>query len=72
MLSEIEQKVLSLLEDCGHSADYQQQTEALSLKLNEVKCNLEKVQTMLQDTYHEEQVKYMDAVQISNEGVMVL
>ncbi|XP_065694805.1 nesprin-2 isoform X2 [Patagioenas fasciata] len=56
MLSEIEQKVLSLLEDCGHSADYQQQTEALSLKLNEVKCNLEKVQTMLQDTYNDEQI----------------
>ncbi|XP_065491707.1 nesprin-2 isoform X2 [Caloenas nicobarica] len=56
MLSEIEQKVVFLLEDCGHSADYQQQTEALSLKLNEVKCNLEKVQSMLQDTYNEEQI----------------
>ncbi|XP_076201734.1 nesprin-2 isoform X1 [Aptenodytes patagonicus] len=56
MLSEIEQKVLSLLEDCGDSADYQQETEALSLKLKEVKCNLEKVQMMLQDKYSEEQI----------------
>ncbi|KAM6311325.1 nesprin-2 [Aegotheles albertisi] len=56
MLSEIEQKVLSLLEDCGDSADYQQETEALSLKLKEVKCNLEKVQMMLQDKSNEEQI----------------
>ncbi|XP_051477330.1 nesprin-2 isoform X2 [Apus apus] len=56
MLSEIEQKVLSLLEDCGDSADYQQETEALSLKLKEVKCNLEKVEMMLQDKHNEEQV----------------
>ncbi|XP_064317024.1 nesprin-2 [Phalacrocorax carbo] len=56
MLSEIEQKVLSLLENCGDSADYQQETEALSLKLKEVKCNLEKVQVMLQDKYNEEQI----------------
>ncbi|KAL2304033.1 hypothetical protein Nmel_009323 [Mimus melanotis] len=55
-LSEIEQKVLSLLEDCGDSADYQQKTEALSLKLKEVKHNLENVQMMLQDKYSEEQV----------------
>ncbi|KAM7109858.1 nesprin-2 [Ciconia maguari] len=56
MLSEIEQKVLSLLEDCGDSAGYQQETEALSLKLKEVKCNLEKVQVMLQDKFNEEQI----------------
>ncbi|KAM9290997.1 nesprin-2 [Morus bassanus] len=56
MLSEIEQKVLSLSENCGDSTDYQQETEALSLKLKEVKCNLEKVQTMLQDKYNEEQI----------------
>ncbi|XP_061854786.1 nesprin-2 isoform X2 [Colius striatus] len=56
MLSEIEQKVLSLLEDCGDNVDYQQETEALSLKLKEVKCNLEKVQMMLQDKYDEEQI----------------
>ncbi|XP_042654923.1 nesprin-2 isoform X2 [Tyto alba] len=57
MLSEIEQKVLSLLEDCGDSTDYQQETEALSLKLKEVKCNLETVQMMLQDNkYDEEQI----------------
>ncbi|KAM7024204.1 nesprin-2 isoform 2-T2 [Acridotheres tristis] len=55
-LSEIEQKVLSLLEDCGDSADYQQKTEALSLKLKEVKRNLENVQMMLQDKCSEEQV----------------
>ncbi|XP_071413447.1 nesprin-2 isoform X2 [Pithys albifrons albifrons] len=54
-LSEIEQKVLSLLEDCGDSADYQQKTEALSMKLKEVKRNLENVQMMLQDKYSEEQ-----------------
>ncbi|XP_021259550.1 nesprin-2 isoform X6 [Numida meleagris] len=56
MLSEIEQKVLTLLEDCGNSAGHQQETEALSLKLKEVKCNLEKVQMMLQDKYSEEQI----------------
>ncbi|XP_009079159.1 PREDICTED: nesprin-2-like, partial [Acanthisitta chloris] len=54
-LSEIEQKVLSLLEDCGDSADYHQRTEALSVKLKEVKRYLENVQTMLQDKYNEEQ-----------------
>lgn len=68
MLSEIEQKVLSLLEDCGDSADYQQETEALSLKLKEVKCNLEKVQMMLQDKYSEEQVKHMNAMQSESES----
>uniref|UniRef100_A0A8C0UZ05 Spectrin repeat containing nuclear envelope protein 2 n=1 Tax=Cyanistes caeruleus TaxID=156563 RepID=A0A8C0UZ05_CYACU len=62
-LSEIEQKVLSLLEDCGDSADYQQKTEALSLKLKEVKRNLENVQMMLQDKYSEEQVNHMNVVQ---------
>ncbi|XP_026705487.1 nesprin-2 isoform X2 [Athene cunicularia] len=55
-LSEIEQKVLSLLEDCGDSADYQHEVEALSWKLKEVKCNLETVQMMLQDKYDEEQI----------------
>lgn len=62
-LSEIEQKVLSLLEDCGDSADYQRKTEALSLKLKEVKSNLENVQMMLQDKHSEEQVKDMNVVQ---------
>ncbi|XP_064368021.1 nesprin-2 isoform X2 [Dromaius novaehollandiae] len=62
MLSEIEQKVLSLLEDCGDSAGHQQETEALSLKLKEVKCNLEKVQTMLQDKYNEEQIHSREQV----------
>ncbi|XP_054681925.1 nesprin-2 isoform X1 [Grus americana] len=62
LLSEIEQKVLSLLEDCGDSADYQQETEALSLKLKEVKCNLEKVQMMLQDKYNEEQIHNSEGI----------
>ncbi|XP_064515447.1 nesprin-2 isoform X2 [Pseudopipra pipra] len=61
-LSEIEQKVLSLLEDCGDSADYQQKTEALSMKLKEVKRNLENVQMMLQDKYNEEQVNNRERV----------
>lgn len=72
MLSEIEQKVLSLLEDCGNSAGHQQETEALSLKLKEVKCNLEKVQMMLQDKYNEEQVKHMNAMQSKNKSHGVL
>ncbi|XP_063189611.1 nesprin-2 isoform X1 [Chroicocephalus ridibundus] len=55
-LSEIEQNVLSLWKDCGGSAQYQQETEALSLKLKEVKCDLEKLQAMLQDRYSEEQI----------------
>ncbi|OXB54356.1 hypothetical protein ASZ78_006237 [Callipepla squamata] len=54
ILSQIEQN-LTLLEDCGDSVGYQQQIEALSLKLKEVKCNLEEVQMMLQDKYSEEQ-----------------
>ncbi|XP_075782511.1 nesprin-2 isoform X2 [Pelodiscus sinensis] len=60
MLSELEQKVVSLLEDCrdrqqGDSAVPQQEAEALSLKLKDVKCSLEKVQVLLQDKYSEEQ-----------------
>ncbi|XP_059675230.1 nesprin-2 [Gavia stellata] len=62
VLSEIEQKVLTLLEYCGDSADYQQEIEALSLKLKEVKCNLEKVQMMLQDKYNEEQIDNTERV----------
>uniref|UniRef100_A0A8B9Q3A5 Uncharacterized protein n=1 Tax=Apteryx owenii TaxID=8824 RepID=A0A8B9Q3A5_APTOW len=69
MLSEIEQKVLSLLEDCGDSAGHQQETEALSLKLKEVKCNLEKVQTMLQGKYSEEQVKHVNATRSKSKSV---
>uniref|UniRef100_A0A8C0FCC5 Spectrin repeat containing nuclear envelope protein 2 n=1 Tax=Bubo bubo TaxID=30461 RepID=A0A8C0FCC5_BUBBB len=69
-LSEIEQKVLSLLEDCGDSADCQHEVEALSWKLKEVKCNLEVVQMMLQDKYDEEQVKHMNAMQSKTERVM--
>ncbi|XP_019487654.1 PREDICTED: nesprin-2 [Hipposideros armiger] len=60
MLTEIEQKVASLLENCkdqvlGDSGATQQEAEALSLKLKTVKCNLEKVQLMLQDKYSEDQ-----------------
>lgn len=71
MLSEIEQKVLSLLEDGGNSAGHQQEAEDLSLKLKEVKCNLEKVQMMLQDKYSEEQVKHMNSVLRKSESSVV-
>uniref|UniRef100_A0A8C3T368 Spectrin repeat containing nuclear envelope protein 2 n=1 Tax=Chelydra serpentina TaxID=8475 RepID=A0A8C3T368_CHESE len=68
MLSEIEQKVASLLEDCrdrhqGDNAGPQKEAEALSLKLKDVKCNLEKVQVMLQDKYSEQQVKSLNTMQ---------
>ncbi|XP_015279037.1 PREDICTED: nesprin-2-like, partial [Gekko japonicus] len=58
MLLEIEQKVGSLLEDCkdrqaDESRSLQQEAESLSLKLKDVKCNLEKVHGMLQDKYAE-------------------
>uniref|UniRef100_A0A673TZC2 Spectrin repeat containing nuclear envelope protein 2 n=1 Tax=Suricata suricatta TaxID=37032 RepID=A0A673TZC2_SURSU len=60
MLTEIEHKVASLLESCkdrgpGDSGATQQEAEALSLKLKTVKCNLEKVQIMLQEKYSEDQ-----------------
>ncbi|KAM5273601.1 nesprin-2 [Ctenodactylus gundi] len=60
MLREIEHKVASLLESCkdqglGDSGATQQEAEALSLKLKTVKCNLEKVQTMLQEKSSEDQ-----------------
>lgn len=71
MLSEIEQKVLSLLEDGGKSAGHQQEAEDLSLKLKEMKCNLEKVQMMLQDKYSEEQVKHMNSVLRKSESSAV-
>uniref|UniRef100_A0A452IE10 Uncharacterized protein n=1 Tax=Gopherus agassizii TaxID=38772 RepID=A0A452IE10_9SAUR len=68
MLSEIEQKVASLLEDCRDRqpedhAGPEKEAEALSLKLKDVKCNLEKVQVMLQDKYNEEQVKSLNTMQ---------
>ncbi|XP_036887040.1 nesprin-2 isoform X2 [Sturnira hondurensis] len=60
MLTEIEHKVASLLENCrdqglGDSGAIQQEAEALALKLKTVKCNLEKVQLMLQEKYSEDQ-----------------
>ncbi|KAG8511744.1 Nesprin-2, partial [Galemys pyrenaicus] len=60
MLTEIEHKVAFLLENCkdqglGDSGATQQEAEALSLKLKTVKCNLEKVQLMLQEKYSEDQ-----------------
>uniref|UniRef100_A0A671DRX2 Nesprin-2 n=2 Tax=Rhinolophus ferrumequinum TaxID=59479 RepID=A0A671DRX2_RHIFE len=60
MLTEIEHKVASLLDNCkdqvlGDSGATQQEAEALSLKLKTVKCNLEKVQLMLQEKYSEDQ-----------------
>uniref|UniRef100_A0A6I8NCE0 Nesprin-2 n=1 Tax=Ornithorhynchus anatinus TaxID=9258 RepID=A0A6I8NCE0_ORNAN len=61
MLTEIEHKVTSLLENCkdqdqGDGRGLQQEAEALSLKLKAVKCNLEKVQVMLQDKYSINQI----------------
>ncbi|XP_063118254.1 nesprin-2 isoform X7 [Rattus norvegicus] len=60
MLTEIEHKVASLLETCkdqglGDCGTTQQEAEALSWKLKTVKCNLEKVQMMLQEKYSEDQ-----------------
>ncbi|XP_023373370.1 nesprin-2 isoform X2 [Otolemur garnettii] len=60
MLTEIEHKVASLLENCkdqglGDSGATQHEAEELSLKLKTVKCNLEKVQMMLQEKYSEDQ-----------------
>nr|XP_045011461.1 nesprin-2 isoform X3 [Jaculus jaculus] len=59
MLTEIERKVASLLDTCadwglGDSGATQREAEALSLKLRTVKCNLEKVQMMLQEKHGEE------------------
>ncbi|XP_057586422.1 nesprin-2 [Hippopotamus amphibius kiboko] len=64
MLTEIEHKVASLLENCkdqglGDSGATQQEAEALTLKLKTVKCNLEKVQMMLQEKYSEDQPSAM-------------
>uniref|UniRef100_A0A2K6FJQ6 Nesprin-2 n=1 Tax=Propithecus coquereli TaxID=379532 RepID=A0A2K6FJQ6_PROCO len=60
MLTEIERKVACLLENCkdqglGDSGATQHEAEALSVKLKTVKCNLEKVQMMLQEKYSEDQ-----------------
>ncbi|XP_059135375.1 nesprin-2 isoform X3 [Peromyscus eremicus] len=60
MLTEIEHKVASLLDTCrdqglGDCGATQQEAEALSWKLKTVKCNLEKVQMMLQEKYSEDQ-----------------
>jgi nesprin-2 len=61
MLTEIEYKVASLLETCkdqglGDCGTTQQEAEALSWKLKTVKCNLEKVQMVLQEKFSEDQV----------------
>uniref|UniRef100_A0A8B9G878 Spectrin repeat containing nuclear envelope protein 2 n=1 Tax=Amazona collaria TaxID=241587 RepID=A0A8B9G878_9PSIT len=63
VIADIELKILKLVEDSGASADYEQEVEALSLKLKEVKCSLEEFQMMLQEKCNEEQVKHMNAVQ---------
>uniref|UniRef100_E9QP46 Nesprin-2 n=1 Tax=Mus musculus TaxID=10090 RepID=E9QP46_MOUSE len=60
MLTEIEYKVASLLETCkdqglGDCGTTQQEAEALSWKLKTVKCNLEKVQMVLQEKFSEDQ-----------------
>ncbi|XP_026635286.1 nesprin-2 isoform X2 [Microtus ochrogaster] len=62
MLTEIEHKVASLLDTCkdqglGDCGATQQEAEALSWKLKTVKCNLEKVQMMLQENQHPTTVK---------------
>lgn len=51
------------MEDSGAHADYEQEVEALSLKLKEVKCSLEEFQMMLQEKCNEEQVEHMNAMQ---------
>ncbi|XP_005399199.1 PREDICTED: nesprin-2 isoform X3 [Chinchilla lanigera] len=61
MLTEIERKVACLLETCkdqglGDGGTTQHEAEVLSLKLRTVKCNLEKVQMMLQEKYSEDQL----------------
>ncbi|XP_067324598.1 nesprin-2 [Anolis sagrei] len=61
MLSEIEQKVACLLENCkdrpaSDSPNLQEEAESLSLKLRDVKLSLEKVQGMLQDKHAEGEV----------------
>ncbi|XP_076778100.1 nesprin-2 isoform X4 [Arvicanthis niloticus] len=60
MLTEIEYKVVSLLETCkdqglGDCGTTYHEAEALSWKLKTVKCNLEKVQMLLQEKYSEDQ-----------------
>uniref|UniRef100_A0A8B9GDL0 Spectrin repeat containing nuclear envelope protein 2 n=1 Tax=Amazona collaria TaxID=241587 RepID=A0A8B9GDL0_9PSIT len=70
VIADIELKILKLVEDSGASADYEQEVEALSLKLKEVKCSLEEFQMMLQEKCNEEQVKHMNAVQSKSERVM--
>ncbi|XP_030338707.1 nesprin-2 isoform X2 [Strigops habroptila] len=55
VIADIELKILNLMEDSGASADYEQEVEALSLKLKEVKCSLEEFQMMLQEKCNEEQ-----------------
>lgn len=72
VIADIELKILNLMEDSGASADYEQEVEALSLKLKEVKYSLEEFQMMLQEKCNEEQVKHMNAMQSKSERVMVL
>ncbi|XP_058511514.1 nesprin-2 isoform X4 [Ochotona princeps] len=60
MLIDIEHKVASLLETCkeqglGESGAIQYEAEALSLKLSTVRCDLEKVQAVLQQRCSEDQ-----------------
>ncbi|KAH0620304.1 hypothetical protein JD844_020517 [Phrynosoma platyrhinos] len=67
MLSEIEQKVVYLLEDCKNqpasdSLSLQEEAETLSLKLRDVKLNLEKIQGMLHDKHAEEEVSLEEKI----------
>ncbi|XP_042310386.1 nesprin-2 isoform X2 [Sceloporus undulatus] len=71
MLSEIEQKVVYLLEDCkdrpaSDSPCLQEEAETLSLKLRDVKLNLEKVQGMLQDKHAEGEVSLEEKISENN------
>uniref|UniRef100_A0A670I786 Spectrin repeat containing nuclear envelope protein 2 n=1 Tax=Podarcis muralis TaxID=64176 RepID=A0A670I786_PODMU len=74
ILSEIEQKVARLLEDCkdrhtGEGPGIHQEAESLSSKLRDVKCNLKRVQGMLQGKSTEEQETEKQHLHIFQENV---
>ncbi|KAM6274496.1 nesprin-2-like [Porphyrio hochstetteri] len=57
-ISEIEEKVHYLLENCEDSEECQKQIDALSSNLEEVKLDLEDLQMMLEDRSLEEEVNH--------------
>ncbi|XP_070607106.1 nesprin-2 isoform X2 [Erythrolamprus reginae] len=70
MLTEIEQKLMWLLEECKgtsttNSSGLEQETEHLSLNLKNVKCKLEKVHHMLQEKYTEEQMSTKGEISVN-------